>query len=563
MDSQRQTGHHDSIAGLFLHRVEADGAKDALWYRPSLDEAAFDVSTWDDLLRDVWYTVRVLEEYGVKPKSRVSHYGNNSRGWIVIDLALHLLGAWHVPVSLHTSQETLKAIRTNCEPDFEIIPQKGTVFGPTAVVRASPLKSLSLESLIANVPDSTREDMLADLQQRQAQLESDAICTLVYTSGTTGGPKGVMLTHRNLASNAMALIDTYQEKPADRRLSFLPFSHLYARTADLYTWIARGSQLVLAASRETILADCQATKPSLINGVPYFYQKVIEGLERAGKLNTPGTLREIFGGEIRMCSSGGAPLAKFVIDAFAKQKILLLEGYGLTETSPVITVSTEDAQRSGSVGRALPGIEIRISEQGEIETRGPHVMVGYYRDNDATRQIMNGDWLRTGDLGLIDDDGFLWITGRQKELLVLSTGRKVSPSALEVAISSDPLVAQVVVCGEGQKCLSAIIVPEPGELRRRIKDAKLWIFSKRQALNHPIVRQWFRDAIDCRLANRADYEQVGPFLVLGQGFTPESGEMTSKLSLRRDTILRNYHDEIRQMYMPDEVSKPWWQLWLP
>lgn len=563
MDSPRQSSHHDSIAGLFLHRVEVDGAKDALWFRPSVAEASFHVSTWDDLLRDVARMVAALEQFDVKPASRVTHFADNSRQWITVDLALQLLGAWHVPVSLHTSHEMQEAIRSHCEPDFEIFPHKGDEARPTWVVCKERRDSASLATLFDDVPQATSEDKLADLKQRYAKLDPDAICTLVYTSGTTGGPKGVMLTHRNLASNALALVETYQEKPADRRLSFLPFAHLYARTADLYTWIARGSQLVLAASRETILADCQATQPSLINGVPYFYQKVIEGLKRSGKLDTPGSLREIFGGEIRMCSSGGAPLPRFVIDAFEKQHVSLLEGYGLTETSPVITVSTEGACRPGSVGRALPGIEIRISEQGEIETRGPHVMVGYYRDDAATEQIMHEGWLRTGDLGLIDDDGFLWITGRQKEMLVLSTGRKVSPSALEVAIASDPLVAQVIICGEGQKCLSALIVPEPGELRRRIKEAKLWVFSKRQALNHPTVRQWFRDVLDSRLANRADYEQVGPFTVLGQGFTPESGEMTSKLSLRRDTILKNYHQQIGQMYMPAEVSKPWWRWWLP
>lgn len=372
-----------------------------------------------------------------------------------------------------------------------------------------------------------------------------------------------MLTHRNLASNALALVKTYEEKPVDRRLSFLPFSHLYARTCDLYTWIARGSQLVLAASRETILADCQTMQPTLINGVPYFYQKVVEGLQRKGRLTVPGSLKAALGGEIRMCTSGGAPLPQLVIDTFEQQKILLCEGYGLTETSPVITVSTEQDHRPGSVGKPLPKVEIRIAETGEIETRGPHVMAGYYRDDEATHQIMDGNWLRTGDQGLIDPAGFLWITGRQKEVLVLSTGRKVSPAALELAIGSDPLVAQVVVCGERQKCLSALIVPDPDQLRRRIQEAKLWVFSKRQALKHPTVRQWFREVLECRLANRADYEQVGPFTILGQGFTPDSGEMTSKLSLRREQILKNYQGTIEQMYQGNEVSLSWWRSLLP
>ncbi|PQO41709.1 AMP-dependent synthetase/ligase [Blastopirellula marina] len=567
MDTGQPRDLHNSIAGLFVERVEADLAQVALWTRLPTADASFEPSTWEQLLGDVWRMVAALSQIGVKIASRVAHYAENSRHWIVVDLALHFLGAWHVPVSLHGSQELRDAIHNHCQPEFSIFLGEHNDSSPCWMIRQGDGDQsdslVALDELQANIPAALADDMLADLRERWASLNPDDICTLVYTSGTTGGPKGVMLTHRNLASNAIALVKTYEEKPADRRLSFLPFSHLFARTCDVYTWIARGSQLVLAASRETILADCQAMQPTLINGVPYFYQKVVEGLKQKGKLSTPGALKTALGGEIRMVTSGGAPLPQFVIDAFEKQKLLLCEGYGLTETSPVITVSTEDANRDGSVGKPLPGVEIRISETGEIETRGPHVMKGYYQDDQATQQIMDDGWLRTGDLGLIDPDGFLWITGRQKEVLVLSTGRNVSPAALELAIGSDPLVAQVIICGEGQKCLSALIVPAPDELRRRIQEAKLWVFSKHHALRHPTVRKWFRDVLDCQLANRADYEQVGPFTILGQGFTPESGEMTTKLSLRRDAILKNYQDIIHQMYQGKEVSSSWWRSLLP
>ncbi len=567
MDTGQPRDLHDSIAGLFVERVEANLTEVALWTRPPIADTPFEPSTWEQLLQDVWRMVAALQQIGVRPASRVAHYADNSRHWIVIDLALHFLGAWHVPVGLHGSKQLRDAIHDNCQPNYSIFAEDENDVSPRWMIRPTedaPVGTLlALDDLVANIPAASTDDMIMELRERWTTLDSASVCTLVYTSGTTGGPKGVMLTHRNLASNAMALVKTYEEKPADRRLSFLPFSHLYARTCDIYTWIARGSQLVLAASRETILADCQAMQPTLINGVPYFYQKVVEGLQRQGKLAAQGALQTAWGGKIRMCTSGGAPLPHFVIEAFEKQKILLCEGYGMTEASPVITVSTEEANRPGSVGKPLPGVEIRTSEAGEIETRGPHVMAGYYHDEQATQQVVEGGWLRTGDQGLIDDDGFLWITGRQKEMLILSTGRKVSPAALELSIASNPLVAQVVVCGEGHKCLSALIVPEPTELRRRIAEAKLWVFSKHHALRHPTVRQWFRDVLDCQLANRADYEQVGPFTILGQGFTPDSGEMTSKLSLRRDAILKNYRDTIQQMYEGQKVSSSWWRSLLP
>lgn len=568
MDTGEEIQQTDSIAAIFCERVRVDLKSPALWTRTA--DTSYQATTWEALLLEVAATVTALEQQGVAQASRVVQLSENRREWIVLDLALQFLGAWHVPISTHASPSQIRQILEHCDPAMIVVEstlQDGWIAQgvaqsvPTICYEDDGKSSSLVMSQLADEPTLTATHALADLQQRAQRINPDDVCSLVYTSGTTGPPKGVMLTHRNLAFDALAVVHAYEEKPADKRLSFLPFSHLYARTCDVYTWIARGSQLALANSRETILADCQAVQPTLINGVPYFYQKVVEGLKAKGKLDTPGALQTALGGEVRMCASGGAPLAGWVIAAFEKQGLSLLEGYGMTESSPVISVSTEGAHRAGSVGKQLDGIEVRISEQGELETRGPHVMKGYYQDEDATRQVMDGDWLRTGDIGLIDDEGFLWITGRQKEMLVLSTGRKVNPAALELAIGSDPLVAQVVVCGEGRKCLSALIVPDPEQLRRRIKEARLWVFSKRQALQHPTVRGWYRDALDCQLANRADYEQVGPFTILGQGFTPTTGEMTAKLSLRRDAIVKNYHDTIEQMYKPPEVSRPWWRLW--
>ncbi|WDI40248.1 AMP-dependent synthetase/ligase [Bremerella sp. P1] len=569
MDTGGEIQRTDSIAAIFLERVRADLKSPALWTRSA--DSQYQATTWEQLLLEVASTVAALEQQGVTHGTRVVQLSENRREWITLDLALLLLGAWHVPISTHASPSQIRQILDHCDPAIIVVESTlkdgwiaKDVSDSVITIGYDPDGSsdaLLMSELTGAFP-TTVDRALADLEDRLQRINPDEICSLVYTSGTTGPPKGVMLTHRNLAFDAMAVVHAYEEKPADKRLSFLPFSHLYARTCDVYTWIARGSQLALAHARETILADCQAIKPTLINGVPYFYQKVVEGLKAKGKLDAPGTLQTALGGEVRMCASGGAPLARWVIEAFEKQGLSLLEGYGMTEASPVISVSTEAAHRAGSVGKKLEGVEVRISEQGELETRGPHVMRGYYQDDQATQQVMDGDWLRTGDLGMIDEEDFLWITGRQKEMLVLSTGRKVIPTALELAISSDPLVAQVIVCGEGRKCLSALVVPDPDQLRKRIKEARLWVFSKRQALQHPTVRGWYRDILDCHLANRADYEQVGPFTILGQGFTPATGEMTAKLSLRRDAIVKNYQDTIEQMYKPQEVSRPWWRLWL-
>lgn len=570
METGEEVFRHASIASMFLDRVRTDPDKPALCSKAQ-GASDFIWVTWADLLRDVYASVVLYERLeAFQPGDRVVQIRDNSRQWITFDLATMFLKWWHVPLSSHLSNDQVVAIARHCKPAM-------IVANPKAIHQH--LLALHDDSVCWTVVDDESDDPLADpaasldevvratsidemlsfLQAKVDALNPDDVCSLVYTSGTTGTPKGVMLSHRNLAFDASSVVHAYQEKPADKRLSFLPFSHLYARTCDVYTWIARGSQLVLAKSRDTILADCQATQPTLINGVPYFYQKVAEGLKAKGMLDIDNSLRSALGGEIRMCASGGAPLTTWTIHEYQKQSITILEGYGLTESSPVITVSTENAHRTGSVGKPIHGVEIRVTKDGEVETRGPHVMQGYYDDEAATNEIMDGEWLRTGDLGQIDDDGFLWITGRQKEMLVLSTGRKINPSTLELAISSDPLVAQVVVCGEGEKCLSALIVPQPEQLRARIKEARLWVFSKRQALAHPRVRAWYREVIDRQLADRADFEQIGHFTILGQGFTPETGEMTPKLSLRRNTIAENYRGLIQQMYKPRKVSWFPWQ----
>ncbi len=579
MDAQSNSGtlgrrdmRHDSIAGLFLERVQSSPAQEALWIRAGSAEDKFAAITWEQLLHEVGELVQGLQQRGIQPGERVALLSENRREWIVVDLALQFVGAWHVPLSTHASDEQLQEILEHCQPSLVIVEstrqfaelhQLGIDQSQLIAFDEHEMfgEGYSLADLSTSVPPQDTEQVLAILRECQEVINPDDVCTLVYTSGTTGQPKGVMLSHKNLASNALALVQAYAEKPADRRLNFLPFSHLYARTCDLYTWIARGSQLVLAHSRETILADCQATGPTLINGVPYFFQKVLEGLRQRGKLHQVGALQEALGGKIRMASSGGAPLPTWVIETFQEHDLLLCEGYGLTETSPVITVSTPEARRPGSDGKPLAGVELRISDQGEIETRGSHVMAGYYRDPAATEMVLHDGWLKTGDLGHIDSDGYLWITGRRKEILVLSTGRKVSPSQLELAITGDPLVAQVIICGEGRKCLAALIVPEPGELRRRILEAGLWIFSKRQAVNHPLVRRWYREMLDERLSARAEFEQVAHFTILTRGFTPQSGEMTSKLSLRRDRIIENHQNEIEQMYSDQPTGAPWWRRW--
>ena len=302
-------------------------------------------------------------------------------------------------------------------------------------------------------------------------MRPDDLATILYTSGTTGEPKGVMLSQRNLASNAVASVEAFGSRSEDLRLTWLPLSHIFARTCDLYTWLVTGCRLALAESPEAVIATCHQLQPTLINGVPYFYEKVQRRFTEAGLADKPGELVKLFGGRMRLCVSGGAALPPHVARFYEAQGLRLLQGYGLTETSPVIATESEKAHKLGTVGRAVPGVEVRISAEGEIQTRGPHVMLGYWHDPKSTAATIEDGWLRTGDLGQLDAEGFLQITGRKKELIVTAGGKNIAPAYLEGLLIEDPLIQQAVVIGDGRNFLTALIVPDYEALRTELEIA--------------------------------------------------------------------------------------------
>jgi long-chain acyl-CoA synthetase len=316
----------------------------------------------------------------------------------------------------------------------------------------------------------------------------------------------------------------------------------------LYTWIASGSRLAIVESREKIIDNCADLKPTLINAVPYFYERIYRGAAAKGALEKPRVARRVLGGRVRLCCSGGAPLPVHVAEWFQRQDVAVIEGYGLTETSPVITMCTPEAYEIGSVGRPLSGVEVRIADDGEILTRGPHVMQGYYNKPQATAETIRDGWLYTGDLGELDDTGFLRITGRKKEIIVLSTGKNVSPVAVESRLTQDPLIIQAVVIGDQRNYLVALIVPDPDALKSEISRRGIRVYTRNQALNHPEVLDLYEGLIQQQLATLSSIEQVAKFKLLDRGFTMETGEMTPTLKLRRDLISANFAEVIDEMY---------------
>jgi long-chain acyl-CoA synthetase len=334
-----------------------------------------------------------------------------------------------------------------------------------------------------------------------------------------------MLSHGNLASNAAAVCEAHEVDQNHTMLCMLPLSHIYARTCDLYTWIVSGSRLVLAENRETLMRDCQLVRPTAINAVPFVYQRVMEGVCNAPTADKSAALRAAFGGQIERLFCGGAPVAPNVETWYAEHGLPLLPGYGLTEASPVIAVTTCKSQRLGTVGRAIPGIEVRVANDGELLTRGPHVMPGYWQDEAATADVVEDGWLHTGDLAEIDGDGFITIRGRKKELIVLSTGKKVAPTRVESLLTASPMIDQAAVFGDGQCGLVALIVPSRSEEREmRSEDME-------------------REIARC-LESAAHEEQIHRFVLLNRPFSIDRGELTAKMSLCRSAIARNFAAEL-------------------
>jgi long-chain acyl-CoA synthetase len=389
----------------------------------------------------------------------------------------------------------------------------------------------------------------ADLERRRAALGPDELATTLYTSGTTGNPKGVMLTHGNLLSNSVACLEHEPHHPGDVVLNWLPFSHIYARTIDHYAASLVGAALLcLADSADTLVHDLADVAPTHFASVPRFYEKVLAAATSDDPEETSRRLREVFGPRIDWMSSGGAPLPVAVAAAYHRAGLLLLQGYGLTESSPVISFNTKRAHKLGTVGRPLPGVEVRIAPDGEVLTRGPHVMRGYWNNPQATAEAVRGGWLHTGDLGALDADGFLRITGRKKELLVLSNGKKVVPAHVEGLLQSDPCIEQAVVCGEGRSFLTALLVPHWDNVRRALAAEGVSLPPGSEDHPPPVVHPLLERRVAAALADVSPAEQVRKFVIVPRPFSVAADELTVSLKLRRNVVLTRYTAQLDALY---------------
>ncbi|HLS47091.1 MAG TPA: long-chain fatty acid--CoA ligase [Gemmatimonadales bacterium] len=559
--------------------------------------------SYDTLLERVETLSLGLIELGVRPGDRVGILSENRPEWAIADYAclaaccsdvpvyptlpashieyiLRDAGAVALFVSNHDQLNKILEIRAN-------LPALQHIIGFDDGLEGSGV--LSLESVYQ------RGRLVMDRVPawRQAALEAgpEDVATLIYTSGTTGDPKGVVLTHGNITSNVVAGLEVLPLREGDECLSFLPLSHIFERMAGHYCMMQSGTVINYASSIDAVAAEMEERRPTVVLSVPRLFEKIHSRVmenalagsaikrriffwargvgerwvdyELSGRRVPAGLamayalarrlvfskLQARVGGRLRFFVSGGAPLSPEIAKFFFAAGLPILEGYGLTETSPVITVNHPGRTRLGTVGPAIPGVEVRIADDGEILTRGPHVMKGYFNKPDATAELIDADgWLHTGDIGELDEDGFLKITDRKKDLIVTAGGKNIAPQPIENLARSSKFVSSAVMIGDRRRFPSMLIVPNFDKLVEWARQRNL-LFADVAALTAlPEVQEKMEREVRKTLRNLAQYEMPKKFLFLPRDFSIESGELTPKLSVRRRAVEKNFQREIEALY---------------
>jgi long-chain acyl-CoA synthetase len=542
-----------------------------------------------------------LRGLGVVPGDKVILLAENGPWWVMTDYAILSLGAITVPIYTSLVPEQIKYIINDSDAKVVILSDR-KLWEKAAAVKNDLAKVAQFVSF-----EAQPEQGLLPLERIKAQGEKarqadprlfetiaravkpDDTASIIYTSGTTGIPKGVMLTHANFASNVETLATIIPFNDKDTDLSFLPLSHVLERLVT-FAFMSRGVSMAYAESIETVADNLLEVKPTIMVSVPRLFEKIYARVmdkvlagsslkkkiffwavkigKACGELTLrgqpiPASLRrrrniahklvfskilERTGGRVRFFVSGGAPLARDIAEFFYALGIVVLEGYGLTESSPVIACNTFDNLRFGTVGKPIPGVEVKIAPDGEILARGPNIMKGYYKKEEETREALEGGWLRTGDIGHLDADGFLVITDRKKDLIVTSGGKNVAPQPIENVLKQNPLIANAVVIGGSRKFIAALIVPDFEKLEEYAKGKGIGYINRGDLIRNESVVRFLLEEVDRSTPNLAPYEKVKRIAVLDRDFEIEKGEITPTLKVKRNIVEEKYKELIDSLY---------------
>ena len=594
---------YNTISQMFYNTVSNNLDKELYYYKNSSEWVPL---TGKDILNTVSSIAIALKYRGINTQDKVSILSTTTYRWALCDYGIITMGGvtttiyptllpeqiCHIIndsdsklifVENNMQLERVKSIYNDCPKLKYIIVMDNSQENDEEFV-------LNLNSFLI-VPEDFILDKSNDYLKLVNTATPDDLLTLIYTSGTTGTPKGVMLTHKNLIANIKATSMLIPDFRNETFLSFLPISHVLERMGGQFFPFSLGSKIYFAESMEKVGENMLESKPTIVVCVPRFfekmYDKIIQGVNEApsvkkklfawsikvGKdythISSAGykipsflkfkrsiakklvydKLKMKFGNNIKYFISGGAPLSRDIAEFFASLDITILEGYGLTETSPVLCSNVPGKVKFGTVGFPLSNVEIKIANDGEILAKGPNVMVGYYKKEKETQEVFDEDgWFKTGDIGEIDKAGYLKITDRKKSLIVTSAGKNIAPAPLENALNSSDYIDQSIIIGDQKNYITALIVPAFDNLAKYLAKNEIEITSNEAMIEHHSVIELFESEISTIMQKFAKYEQVKKFKLLSRQFSIDRGEMTPKMSIVRKVVINNFKEKIDSLY---------------
>jgi len=589
-----------TLVELFLHAVTSYKKSNALMVKRT---GSYQAIASEELLEAVKQLAAALVHLGIEKGDRVALLSENRPEWTISDLAILSVGAINVPMypNLPAVQVESQLVDAGTKAIFvsnrvqhdKICQVRGRVPSLESVILIEgPLSDSSGCLLFRDLLGTGRGSLEKNptlFEQKCAQVKPNDLASILYTAGTTGAPKGVMLSHSNLVSNVLACSKVFHLDESDVALSFLPLCHIFERTA-CYLQIFRGVTIAYAESPEAVPQNLLEVKPTLVASVPRLFEKmhsrIMDTIETSSALKRHlmrwalcvgrehsllklsrtkvpfwlslqkelasilvfSKLRQRLGGRLRMFISGGAPLDKDLAEFFFGVGVLILEGYGLTETSPVIAVNTEENLKFGTVGKPLPGVEVRIAEDGEILTRSTSVMVGYFKKERETQESIVDGWYHTGDLGELDRDGFLRITGRKKDILITAGAKNVAPQKIEGLLRDNPYLLNVVVVGDRKPFIAALVVPSREKVIAYARGRGLDCSNYSSLIQSQEIYDFIMEQIRTSTLELASFEQIKRIGILENEFSIDNGELTPKMNVRRHKVEANYADLIESIY---------------
>jgi len=591
----------DTLSQLFLNTINIYPKDDLMLYKK---EGRYLPISTEEFGQRVKFIGLGLKTLGIEAGDKLIILSENRPEWVMTDLANICLGGVTVPIYTSLVPEQIKYIIDDSDAKIVVCSNSGLwqkiekiksdlpkVKHYISFEEVTPEGVLSLKQLIDRGKELNQKNPEL-FEQVARKIRPDDLASIIYTSGTTGVPKGVMLTHKNFVSNGKACAAVVPFSRKDRVLSFLPLSHVLERMV-VFTYLYKGCSIAFAESVETVGENLQEIRPHIMVSVPRVFEKIYSKvmdnvlassflkkkiffwalktgrhysqrklqkkpvstwLEKKRKLAHKLVFSKIIektGGRVRFFVSGGAPLSKDIAEFFYVMGLIVLEGYGLTETSPVIAVNTLDNLRFGTVGRPIPGVEVKIAEDGEILTRGPNVMKGYYKKEVETKEAFEGGWFHTGDIGYFDEDGFLIITDRKKDIIVTAGGKNVAPQPIENLLKTNLYISNAVVVGDKRKFVSALIVPNFEKLEEYANFNNLTFKDRKELINHPQILNFMQAEVERTTLNLSSYEKVKKIVLLEREFEIEKGEITPTLKVRRNIIEKKYKELIDLLYQED------------